>query len=73
MKLIVTRIANEFNKIFTGNKRVGDSLKLGGKFESDLSVANSSTLGYKSESNLSVKSAVTSNAFSAFVPCLYSI
>lgn len=61
MKLIVNRIVAEFNKIFAGTKRVGDSLKLEGRRMSELDVANASTLGYKSESSLSVKNAVSSD------------
>ena len=61
MKLIVNRIAAEFNKIFAGTKRVGDSLKLEGRRMNELDVANASTLGYKSESGLSVKKAVSAD------------
>ena len=61
MKLIINRITAEFNKIFTGSKRVGDSLKLEGKRMSELDVLNASKLGHKTESALSVKKAVTSD------------
>ena len=61
MKLIINRITAEFNKIFTGSKRVGDSLKLEGKRMSELDVLNASKLGHKTESALSVKSAVTAD------------
>lgn len=61
MKLIVNRIVAEFNKIFAGTKRVGDSLRLEGRRMSALDVANASTLGYKSESSLHVKHAVSSD------------
>ena len=61
MKLIINRITAEFNKIFTGSKRVGDSLKLEGKRMNELDVLNASKLGHKTESALSVKSAVTSD------------
>ena len=43
MKLIVNRIVAEFNKIFNGTKRVGDSLRLEGKRMNALDVANAST------------------------------
>ncbi len=61
MKLIINRITAEFNKIFTGSKRVGDSLKLEGKRMSELDVLNASKLGHKTESALSVKKAETSD------------
>src|SRR5574344_1398767 len=61
MKLIINRITAEFNKIFTGSKRVGDSLKLEGKRMNELDVLNASKLGHKTESALSVKKAVTSD------------
>ena len=60
MKLIVNRIVAEFNKIFNGTKRVGDSLRLEGKRMNALDVANASTLGYKTESALSVSKSVVS-------------
>ena len=60
MKLIVNRIVTEFNKIFNGTKRVGDSLRLEGKRMNALDVANASTLGYKTESALSVSKSVVS-------------
>jgi hypothetical protein len=55
MKNILNRIIAEFNKIYYGTKRVGDSLKLNGKREHELDVYNASKLGYKTESELSVK------------------
>ena len=61
MKLIVNRIVAEFNKIFTGTKRVGDSLKLEGKRMNELDVYNASKLGLKTESSLNVNSAITSD------------
>ena len=61
MKLIINRITAEFNKIFTGSKRVGDSLKLEGKRMSELDVLNASKLGYKTESALNVNHSITSD------------
>lgn len=61
MKLIINRITAEFNKIFTGSKRVGDSLKLEGKRMSELDVSNASKLGYKTESALNVNHSITSD------------
>lgn len=58
MQKILNRIIAEFNKIYYGSKRVGDSLKLNGKRENELDVFNSSKLGYKTESELSVKKSV---------------
>lgn len=60
MKLLVNRIVAEFNKIFAGTKRVGDSLRLEGKRMTDLDVSNAATLGHKTESQLSVNQAVSS-------------
>ena len=60
MKILVNRIVVEFNKIFAGTKRVGDSLLLEGKRMSELDVLNSSKLGYKIESQLSVNKSVLS-------------
>lgn len=61
MKLIISRIVIEFNKIFSGVKRVGDSLRLEGKRMSELDVFNASRLGGKTASSLEVKSAETSS------------
>ncbi len=61
MKLIVNRIISEFNKIFSGTKRVGDSLHLEGRRMSALEVANAMTLGYKTESALNVNKSVLSD------------
>jgi len=61
MRLIVDKIVAEFNKIFAGTKRVGDSLRLEGKRESELSVLNSSQLGSKTESTLNVNHSVFSD------------
>ena len=61
MKLLVNRIVAEFNKIFAGTKRVGDSLKLEGRRMSALDVSNASTIGHKSESQLNVNSALSSD------------
>lgn len=58
MQIILNRIINEFNKIYSGAKRVNDSLRLNGKLENSLDVANSAKLGNKSESSLSVAKAV---------------
>ena len=60
MEKIINRIVAEFNKIYYGTKRVGDSLKLNGKKEHELDVFNASKLGYKTESELSVKNSVFS-------------
>jgi hypothetical protein len=61
MKLFVNKIVSEFNKILSGTKRVGDSLKLEGKREFELDVLNSSKLGYKTESTLNVNHSVYSD------------
>ena len=61
MKLFVNKIVSEFNKIFAGTKRVGDSLKLEGRRMNELDVANAATLGYKSEATLNVNHAVFSD------------
>lgn len=57
MKLILNKIVAEFNKIYFGTKRVGDSLRVNGKKENELDVYNSSLLGHKSESSLNVNHA----------------
>jgi len=61
MKLILNKIVAEFNKIFNGSKRVGDSLRVEGRRMSDLDVANSAKLGHKTESTLNVNHAVYSD------------
>ena len=60
MKLIINRLVDEFNKIFNGSKRVGDTLKLEGKRMSQLDVANAAKLGLKTESQLNVNGSVLS-------------
>ena len=61
MKLVVSKIIAEFNKILGGTKRVGDSRKLDGKRSFELDVKNASTLGNKSESALNVNHSVYSD------------
>lgn len=61
MKLLINRIKTEFNKIYGGNKRVGDSLHLEGRRMSDLEVKSAALLTGKSESALKVHHAVYSD------------
>ncbi len=61
MKLIINKIATEFNNILGGTKRVGDSRKLDGKRSYELDVKNAATLGNKLESTLNVNHSVYSN------------
>jgi len=60
MKLLVNKIVSEFNKIFSGTKRVGDSLKVEGKRMNQFDVLNSAKLGFKTESQLNVNKSVLS-------------
>lgn len=61
MKLFVNRLKAEFNKIYGGNKRVGDSLKLEGRRMTDLEVKSAGTLNNKQENTLNVNHAVWSD------------
>ncbi len=54
MNIIINRIITEFNKIYTGQVRVYDSLHLGGKLENTLDVKNAATAYSKQENQLNV-------------------